>query len=212
MNAPSEPAKPFRIAVLISGGGTTLRNLIEWIDQGRLCVEIALVISSSASAAGLQYAADADIDRVVIPGNENETPEAFSQAIFAPCREANVDLVVMGGFLKHVLIPSYFENRVINIHPGLIPAFCGKGYYGLRVHRAVIDHGVKVSGCTIHFVDNEYDHGPIIMQRSVEVAEDDSPESLAARVFKAECEIYPQAIGLIASGRVKIDGRRIRLR
>ncbi len=211
MNAPSDPSEPFRIAVLISGGGTTLGNLLQSIGQGRLAVEVALVISSSASAPGLRYAADAGIDSRVIPRDENQSPEAFSQAIFSPCRQARVDLVVMGGFLKHVLIPSDFENRVINIHPGLIPAFCGKGYYGLRVHRAVIDYGVKISGCTIHFVDNQYDHGPIIMQRSVEVAEDDTPESLAARVFAAECDAYPQAISLIASDRVKVDGRRIRL-
>ncbi len=115
----------------------------------------------------------------------------------------------MGGFLKHVLIPSDFENRVTNIHPGLIPAFCGKGFYGLRVHQAVLDYGVKVSGCTVHFVDNEYDHGPIILQHVVPVLDDDTAESLAARVFDAECEVYPQALQLYAEGRLRVVGRRV---
>ena len=120
----------------------------------------------------------------------------------------------MGGFLKHVLIPPDFENRVINIHPALIPAFCGQGMYGLRVHEAVLDYGAKVTGCTVHFVDNQYDHGPIILQRTVEVLPDDTPESLQARVFAAECEAYPEALRLLASGRVqccRTQRRRSRL-
>jgi phosphoribosylglycinamide formyltransferase-1 len=116
----------------------------------------------------------------------------------------------MGGYLQHLLIPADFENRVTNIHPGLIPAFCGKGYYGRRVHEAVLDYGVKVSGCTVHFVDNQYDHGPIILQRTVNVLEGDSPESLAERIFQQECIAYPEAIQAIATGRLKVDGRRIR--
>ena len=197
------------IAVLLSGGGTTFRNLLEKIAAGSLDVDVRLVISSSAKAGGLDIARDHGITTRVVRANDFETPEAFSDAVFSACRDARVQLVVMGGFLKHVLIPPDFENRVTNIHPGLIPAFCGKGFYGLRVHQAVLDYGCKVSGCTIHFVDNQYDHGPIILQRAVPVQDDDTPESLAARVFEVECEAYPQALQWYAEGRLQVDGRRV---
>ncbi len=120
-------------------------------------------------------------------------------------------LVVMGGFLKRVTIPEDFTNRVTNIHPALIPAFCGRGYYGHRVHEAVLEYGAKLSGCTVHFADNQYDHGPVILQKAVPVLDDDTPESLAARVFEAECEAYPEALQLIADGRVRVEGRRVRI-
>jgi phosphoribosylglycinamide formyltransferase-1 len=197
------------MAVLISGGGTTFRNLLEKIAAGTLDAEIRLVISSSSKACGLEIAREHGIPTQVIRSNDFDTPEGFSSAIFSACRKAEVQLVVMGGFLKHVLIPADFENRVTNIHPGLIPAFCGKGFYGLRVHQAVLDYGCKVSGCTIHFVDNQYDHGPIILQRVVPVRDDDTPESLAARVFAAECEAYPQALQWYAEGRLRVEGRRV---
>ncbi len=186
------------IAVLISGGGTTLRNLIEKVRAGSLPVEIRLVISSSAGARGLQFATDAGIPTLVVE-KKGTSDAAFSEAIFDPCREAGVRYVVMGGFLKHVLIPPDFENRVVNIHPSLIPAFCGHGMYGLKVHHAVLDAGAKRSGCTVHFVDNEYDHGPILLQRQVEVRDDDTAESLQARVFAAECEAYPEALAILAA-------------
>lgn len=117
----------------------------------------------------------------------------------------------MGGFLKHVLIPADFENRVINIHPALIPAFCGRGMYGRYVHQAVLDYGAKISGCTVHFVDDQYDHGPIILQRTVPVLDDDTAEALAHRVFDAECEALPEALALIAAGRVHVEGRHVRI-
>jgi phosphoribosylglycinamide formyltransferase-1 len=198
-----------RIAVLISGGGTTLKNFLDKRAQGNLDLDIGLAISSNAKAGGLAYAAEAGIPSEVVVPRDHDTPEQFCDAIFQPCRDARVDYVVMGGFLKHVLIPADFENRVINIHPGLIPAFCGKGFYGSRVHQAVLDYGVKVSGCTIHFVDDEYDHGPIILQRVVPVKNDDTAATLAARVFEAECEAYPEALRLLASGQVRVDGRRV---
>jgi phosphoribosylglycinamide formyltransferase 1 len=202
-------AERMPIAVLISGGGTTLRNLLEKIDAGTLPVEIRLVISSRADARGLQYAADAGIPTLVVEKTKGTSDEAFSDAIFGACRAAGVRYVVMGGFLKHVPIPPDFENRVVNIHPALIPAFCGQGMYGLRVHGAVLEYGAKVSGCTVHFVDNQYDHGPILLQRVVEVLPGDTPESLQARVFAAECEAYPEALRLLASGRVRVSGRRV---
>ncbi|MGA2034601.1 MAG: phosphoribosylglycinamide formyltransferase [Thermoguttaceae bacterium] len=202
---------PFRIVVLISGGGTTLRNLIEKIAAGRLCADIAMVITNSAEARGLQYAQAAGIATSVVPPSGFASQEEFSQAIFARCREVRADLVVMGGFLKRVTIPDDFANRVTNIHPALIPAFCGPGFYGHHVHAAVLEYGAKLSGCTVHFADNQYDHGPVILQKAVPVLDDDTPDTLAARVFAAECEAYPEALQLIAEGRVKVEGRRVRI-
>lgn len=199
------------IAVLISGGGTTLRNLIELRDAGDLPVDFRLVISSTKRAGGLEHANQANIPTVIVPRRKELSDEEYRNRVFGPCREAGVELVVMGGFLKHVLIPKDYTNRVINIHPALIPAFCGKGFYGGRVHQAVIDHGAKVSGCTVHFVDDEFDHGPIILQQTVPVLENDSAKTLAARVFEAECEAYPEAIRLIAAGKVHVDGRTVKI-
>jgi formyltetrahydrofolate-dependent phosphoribosylglycinamide formyltransferase len=136
----------------------------------------------------------------------------FSRAVFDPCREAGADLVCLAGFLHLLEIPDDFRLRVLNIHPALIPAFCGKGFHGLHVHRAALEAGVKVSGCTVHFADNEYDHGPIVLQRVVPVLDDDTPEGLAARVFAQECEAYPEAIRLFARGRLHVEGRRVRVR
>jgi phosphoribosylglycinamide formyltransferase 1 len=205
------PRSPFRIAVLISGGGTTLNNLIEKISLGSLRVEIALVVSSAPDARGLQFAQDAGIPAEVVQRKDFRSQDDFSKAVFACCRHARVDLVVMGGFLKRLTIPEDFANRVTNIHPGLIPAFCGQGYYGHHVHEAVLEYGAKLSGCTVHFADNQYDHGPVIQQKAVPVLDDDTPETLAARVFEAECEVYPEAIQLIADGRVRLEGRRVRV-
>ena len=203
---------PFRIVVLISGGGTTLRNFIEKIAAGQLPVEIALVVSSTPAARGLQFAHDAGIPSVVIERQNFATQDDFSRAIFDHCRRVRADLVVMGGFLKRVTLPADFSNRVVNIHPALVPAFCGQGFYGHRVHEAVLEYGAKLSGCTVHFADNQYDHGPVILQRAVPVLDDDTPETLAARVFQAECEVYPEALRLIAAGRVSVGGRRVRIR
>ena len=190
------------IAVLISGGGTTLRNLIARQQDGSLPVEIRLVISSNPAARGLEFAEQAGIRTLVVEQKSQPSAEAFSEAIFEPCRAAGVRLVVMGGFLKHAIIPPDFENRVINIHPSLIPAFCGHGMYGQRVHEAVLASGAERTGCTVHFVDNVYDNGPIILQRTVPVLVGDTPESLAARVFEAECEALPEAIRQFAANKL----------
>lgn len=205
-------ASPMPIAVLISGGGTTLRNLIEKTREGALPVEIELVISSSTDARGLAIAAEAGIPSLVVRKKKSATAAAYSEAIFGPCRDAGVKYVAMGGFLKHVAIPADFENRVVNIHPSLIPAFCGQGMYGLRVHQAVLDYGAKITGCTVHFVDNDYDRGPIILQRPVEVRDDDTAESLQARVFAEECQAFPEALALLAAGRIQVSGRRVLVR
>ena len=202
---------PLSLAVLISGGGTTLRNLINKIASGDLSAEIRLVVSSNRRARGLEYAEQAAIPTRIVERQASSNDADFSAAIFGPCRDVGVDLVAMGGFLKHVLIPDDFANRVLNIHPALIPAFCGPGFYGQRVHEAVLEYGAKISGCTVHFVDNQYDHGPIVLQRTVAVLDNDTPDSLAERIFAEECLAFPEAIQLCAEGRVHIKGRRVHL-
>jgi phosphoribosylglycinamide formyltransferase 1 len=205
-----EPKSPLKIAVLISGSGTTLKNIIDKIESDSLDVDLRLVVSSSASAAGLRFAEQAGASSEVFLNRDFRDVEKFSDAIFESCRAAEVDLVVLGGFLKILQIPDDFLNRVINIHPALIPSFCGRGYYGHHVHEAVLDYGCKVSGCTVHLVDNEYDHGPVVLQRTVPVLDDDTPETLAARVFEQECVAYPEALALIGSGQLVLDGRLVR--
>ncbi|MFG0334413.1 MAG: phosphoribosylglycinamide formyltransferase [Maioricimonas sp. JB049] len=203
--------KPFRLAVLISGGGTTLVNFLEQIADGRLPAEIPLVIASR-QCRGVDRARAAGLRCEVIRPRDYESVERFSDAVFAVLREVRADLVAMAGFLSRLQIPADFEGRVVNIHPALIPSFCGQGMYGRHVHEAVLARGCKVSGCTVHFADNEYDHGPIILQRTVPVLSDDSPDTLAARVFEAECEAYPEAIRLISQGRIRVHEGRVYLR
>ena len=189
---------PLPIAVLISGGGSTLKNLIDRRDANRLDIDFRLVISSRADAGGLNYALDANIPSIVVSKKKSVPGETHSHAIFEPIRQSGAKLVVMGGFLQHVMIPSDFENRVVNIHPSLIPAFCGQGMYGLRVHEAAIAFGVRISGCTVHYVDNQYDHGPIILQKACEVFEQDTALELQKRVLQLEYEALPEAIMKIA--------------
>ena len=198
---------PLRISVLISGGGTTLKNLIDRIAAKSLNASIELVVSNNPNAGGLQFARDAGINTKVISHKDFGDRQSFSNAIYDSIRETESELVVMGGFLRQLSIPEDFENRIINIHPSLIPAFCGKGFYGSKVHQGVLDYGCKLTGCTVHYVDDHYDHGPIIAQQSVAVDPDDDAKSLAARVFAAECELLPAVINQIASGNVSIDGR-----
>ncbi len=188
---------PFRLAILLSGSGRTLKNLIRQQKAGELAASINLVVSNRADVRGVTIAEEARIP-TVISEKGDATLEAWSTILFDHCRTANVDFVVMAGFLQLVRIPADFEHRVINIHPSLLPAFGGKGFYGNRVHAAVIEHGCTTSGCTVHFVDNEYDHGPILLQSQVPVKPDDTPESLAARVFLAECEALPEAINVLS--------------
>jgi len=202
---------PLKLAVLISGGGTTLRNLLEKIAAGALNAQVRLVVSSSPSARGIRFAEQAGVPHLVVERKAFDSDEAFSQVIFEKCRESATDVVVLGGFLKRLVLPPEFTHRVTNIHPALIPAFCGQGYYGHHVHEAVLDYGAKLSGCTVHFADNQYDHGPVILQKAVPVLDGDTRETLAARVFEAECQAYPEALQLIAEGRVRVEGRRVRI-
>lgn len=198
-----------RLGVLVSGGGTTLQNFLERIRDGRLDAKVAVVIASNEKAFGLERARRADIPAIAPPNKLS--PRELGEFIFGQCRLHGCDLVCMAGFLKLIEIPSDFAGRVMNIHPALIPAFCGKGFHGHHVHEAVLERGAKLSGCTVHFADNQYDHGPIILQRAVPVLEDDTPDTLAARVFDAECDAYPDAISLFARHRLRIEGPRVRV-
>jgi phosphoribosylglycinamide formyltransferase-1 len=204
-------AQPIRLAVLVSGGGTTLQNLLDRCADGRLPARVVLVVSSNAGAFALERAHKAGVPTAVVERKQCASRAEFSERIWAACRDAGADLVCLAGFLQLIQIPDDFRNRVINIHPALMPAFCGKGYYGHRVHEAVLTYGAKVSGCTVHFADNEYDHGPIIMQRTVPVLDDDTPDTLAARIFEQECEALPEAIRLFAEGKLRLEGRRVRI-
>lgn len=204
--------KTLRIAVLISGTGRTLSNLIHRISAGELSAEIALMIASTPTAKGIQHAEKENIPIRIIEKQHYASRELFSEAVFEACREAKVDYVIMGGYVLLLVIPPDFQNRVLNIHPSLIPAFSGQGYYGNHVHQAVLKYGAKLSGCTVHFVDNEYDHGPIILQKTVPVLESDTADKLNDRVFEQECVAYPEAIQLLAEDRISIDGRLVRIR
>lgn len=186
-----------RLAVLVSGGGTTLQNLIDRIADGQLDADIAVVIADRASAFGLERAQRANLPATLVEG-KGKSAASLGAETFAVCREHRVDLVVLAGYLRLIEIPSDFAGRVINIHPSLIPAFCGKGFHGRAVHEAVLQRGCKITGCTVHIVDNDYDRGPILLQRAVAVEPGDTPESLAARVFQAECEALPEAIRTLA--------------
>jgi phosphoribosylglycinamide formyltransferase-1 len=202
---------PLKIAVLISGGGTTLKNLIDRGHVENLPIDIRLVISSKSTAAGLQFAAEASIPATTMRRRDHESAEFYRDAVFHEVRQSGAEYVVMGGFLQHLLIAPDFKNRVINIHPSLIPSFCGHGMYGLKVHQAAIDYGVKISGCTVHFVDDHFDHGPVILQRSCPVLDNDTAESLQQRVFQLECEALPDSLRLLQAGRIQVaeDNRRV---
>lgn len=209
MNA--TPEKRLRLAVLLTGSGTTLENLFVQREAGRLPVDIVFVVSSRADAYGLKRAEKHGVPSTVLERKKFILPEEFSEAIFAALAPHKPDLVCLAGFLSLLHIPPAYQHRVINIHPALLPSFGGKGYYGNKVHEAVLAQGCKVTGCTVHFVDNEYDHGPIIAQRAVEVREGDTVETLAERVQEAEREVYPEVIRLYAAGRLKPERRKVHI-
>ncbi len=186
-----------RLGVLLSGGGRTLQNIHERIANGKLDAEVVCVISSRGSVKGVARARDVGLPTHVV--SRRDTPDPlFHDEIERLLTEAEVELVCMAGFACMWRIPPAFADRVINIHPALLPAFGGKGFYGCKVHEAVLAAGVDRSGCTVHHCDNEYDHGPIVLQREVPVLESDTPETLADRVFEQECIAYPEAITLLS--------------
>ena len=206
------PDERVRLAVLLSGEGTSLENLFERIDAGELPAEVAVVIASKERAGGLARAQRRGVPAVAVPRKKYPEVSAFNDALHAVLADHEVDLVALLGFLSPFETRGRFEGRALNVHPALIPAFCGKGYYGRRVHEAVLAAGVKVTGATVHFVDAEYDHGPIVLQEAVAVRDDDTAETLAARVQEVERRLVPEAIRLFAAGRLRIDGRRVLIR
>ncbi len=201
--------KPFKIAVLLSGSGTTLQNILDRIDAGELSVEVALVVSSLSKAYGLDRAKSHNVPAAVVRRKDFEDMESFSRAIFGKIDAAGVELAVCAGFMVKLAVPPHWAGKIINVHPALVPAFCGEGMYGHHVHEAAVAYGVKLSGCTVHFVDNEYDHGPVIAQSAVPVSSDDTADALAERVQAAERKVYPRVIQAIAEGRVRLDGRKV---
>lgn len=203
-----------KIAVLVSGGGTNLQAIIDAIDNGTITnTEIKVVISNNKNAYALERAKNHGIEALCISPKDYEDRAAFNEAFLEKLNSYDVDLVVLAGFL--VVIPEkmikQYRNRIINIHPSLIPSFCGTGFYGLKVHEGVLSRGVKVTGATVHFVDEGTDTGPIILQKAVEVQQGDTPEVLQRRVMEqAEWVIMPQAIDLIANGKVSVvDGHAV---
>lgn len=198
-----------KLAVLVSGGGTNLQAIIDAIGAGKITNAcISVVISNNANAYALERARAHGIEALYISPKDFESREAFNQAFLDKLNSYNVDLVVLAGFL--VVLPEMmikeYTNRIVNIHPSLIPSFCGKGFYGLKVHEGVLARGVKVTGATVHFVDEGTDTGPIILQKAVEVGQGDTPEVLQRRVMEqAEWVILPKAIDLIANGKVSVE-------
>jgi formyltetrahydrofolate-dependent phosphoribosylglycinamide formyltransferase len=190
------------LAVLLSGGGHTLQNFIDEIAAGRLDARIRVVVSSRRDAAGVQRAREAGIPCHVVERRRFASGEEFSAAITEALEPYAVDLVLLAGFLQLYLFPDKYRGRVLNIHPGLLPRYGGRGMYGHYVHEAVLAAGETESGCTVHLADHEYDHGPIVLQRRVPVLPGDTPETLAERVFAAECEAYPEAVRLFAAGKL----------
>lgn len=186
-------------------------NFLEKIAVGALSAEVPLVIASRPDCSGIAKCQRAGLRCEVVARKSFSDTASFSKAIFDLCRSVQADLVTLAGFLSLIEVPDDFASRVMNIHPALIPAFCGQGMYGHKVHEAVLARGAKVSGCTVHFADNRYDHGPIILQRCVPVEEGDSPDTLAARVFAAECLAYPEAIRLFAAGRLTVADGCVRI-
>ncbi len=202
-----------RLGVLLSGGGRTLVNINELIKGGKLDAEVAVVIASR-ECNGIERAKSAGLDVHLVAYRDFGRAKLgeYSAQIAEHLDAAGVGLVVQAGFLSLWQIPPRYEGKVMNIHPALLPSFGGDGMYGHHVHDAVLAAGCKVSGCTVHFVTNEYDAGPIILQRAVEVYEGDTPDELAGRVFAQECIVYPEAIRLFAEGRLRIDGRVVRIK
>lgn len=205
-----------KLAVLVSGGGTNLQAILDAIDAGTITnAEVSVVISNNAGAYALERAKNKGIDAVCLSPKTFASREAFNEALLAKLQSYNVDLVVLAGCL--VVIPQSivdaYPNKIINIHPSLIPSFCGTGYYGLKVHEGVLSRGVKVTGATVHFVDGGTDTGPIILQKAVEVHEGDTPKALQQRVMEeAEWVIMPRAIDLIANGKVTVEDGHVKIK
>ncbi|NLJ57798.1 MAG: phosphoribosylglycinamide formyltransferase [Tissierellia bacterium] len=200
-----------KIAVLISGSGSNLQSIIDKINSGKIKGEIAVVISNKKDAYGLERARKNNIPAIYINYKDYPDYEKFNQAIIEELEKRAIDLVVLAGYLK-ILSKDFIEkykNRIINVHPSLIPSFCGKGYYGIKVHQAAIDYGVKISGASVHFVDKGADTGPIIIQEAVEVSNEDNAQTLQQKILKIEHKILPLAVKYYCEGKIEIRGRKV---
>lgn len=201
--------RPTSLAVLLSGTGTTLQNLIDRIAAGELPARIAVVVSSKPDAYGIVRAQKASIPVEVVNRKDFKDAMDFADAVNARLEKHDIDLIVLAGYNHLITLDKRRQIPAMNIHPALIPAFCGKGYYGDRVHKAVLKYGVRFTGVTVHFVDEEYDHGPVILQEPVEVRHGDTVDSLRSRVQQVEHRLYPTAIRLFAESRLKIEARKV---
>ncbi len=202
------------IAVFASGRGSNLMAILNAIKEGKLNAKVSVVISNNSNAGALTIAKENGIDALHISRKQFSSDEDYVKKILSELRARNVELIVLAGYMKKIppeIIREY-PNKILNIHPALLPAFGGLGMYGMNVHKAVIDYGVKITGVTVHIVDEEYDHGPIVMQKAIEVKDDDTPETLAERVLKIEHEIYPEAIKLFVEGKVIVSGRKVMIK
>ncbi|HHW69765.1 MAG TPA: phosphoribosylglycinamide formyltransferase [Clostridiales bacterium] len=201
------------LAVLISGGGSNLQALIDNIEAGNINAQIGVVISSRKDAYGLVRAQKHGIPTYYISKKDYKDMDAFNRVLIKKLEEYNTDFIVLAGYLNILSsdIIKKYPNRIINVHPSLIPSFCGKGYYGMRVHQSVLDYGVKISGATVHFVDEGTDTGPIILQKPVEVYYDDDVESLSKRVLEVEHELLPKAVSLLVEGKLVVEGRKVKI-
>jgi formyltetrahydrofolate-dependent phosphoribosylglycinamide formyltransferase len=189
-----QPPDPLRVAVLLSGTGRTLENLLARRARGELAIDVPIVIASRADVRGVEVARAAGIETHVVTRKQAPTPRELTARVAQLLAPHDIELLALAGYLRQLWVPPVWEGRILNVHPSLLPLFGGRGFYGARVHEAALASGAQVSGCTVHLVNNEYDAGPIVLQRSVPVLPDDTPDALAARVFAAECEAYPEAI------------------
>lgn len=205
-------SKPLRLGVLVSGSGRTLQNFIDLIAADQLPATVATVIGSRPGLLGVQRAADAGLPNHVVDRKQIGSIAEFSRQVFEILDEAQVDLICLAGWLCLLDIPPHYAGRIMNIHPSLLPSFGGKGMFGHHVHEAVIAHGCKISGCTVHFVDAAYDNGPIILQRSCPVYDTDTADDLANRVFEQETLAFPEAIRLFHAGKLSVRGRMVSIK
>lgn len=203
-----------KIAVLVSGGGTNMQSVIDEIDGGNINGDIQVVISSNPDAFALKRAEKHGIDGIYIGKNNYPDTKERTEAIINILEDYEISLVILAGYMSILdeTLTRKYPNQIINIHPSLIPSFCGKGYYGKKVHQAVLDYGAKITGATVHFVDEGTDTGPIILQESVEVEQDDTVETLSLRVLKKEHQLLPKAVKLYCDNRLEIDGRTVKIK
>lgn len=204
---------PLNIAVFVSGKGSNLESVYNEIQNGNLCAHIALVVSNKSTAGGLDFARQNNLRAVHLSPGQYGDQTAYAEELLNLLQDHQIDLIVLAGYLKKIptAVIQVYKNRIINIHPALLPSFGGKGLYGQRVHEAVLDYGCKVTGVTVHIVDEEYDTGPPVVQECVKVLDDDTVETLAARVLKVEHKVLPGAIQLFAQKKIKIENRKVKI-